>query len=133
MIKGLFRKFSMCYYPEDTLPTPAGWLVLFEILAGIASHGKYWMRWLLQDMMCEKDPFNTKLTITLPARERSPYVNRLRLMWLQMRSIIIPHFPPAPGMPSDKEAYLKTVDNLYVNDAYHSLSIERYRVSRGTY
>jgi hypothetical protein len=77
-----------------------------------------------------EDPFNTKLTITLPARERSPYVNRLRLMWHQMRSIIISHFPSAPGIPFDKEAYLKTVDNLYVNDAYHSLSIERYRVSR---
>lgn len=78
----------------------------------------------------EEDPFDTKLTINLPTRERSPYVNRLRLMWHQMRSIIIPYFPPAPGIPSDKEAYLKTMDNLYVNDAYHSLSIERYRVSR---
>ncbi len=78
----------------------------------------------------EEDPFDTKLTINLPARERSPYVNRLRLMWHQMRNIIIPHFPPAPGMPSDKEAYLKIMDNMYVNDAYHSLSIERYRVSR---
>jgi hypothetical protein len=76
------------------------------------------------------DPFDTKLDIQLPLRERSPYVNRLRLMWHQMRSVIIPHFPPAPGLPSGMETYLKTMDNLYVNDAYHSLSIERSRVTR---
>ncbi|GGB25543.1 Fic family protein [Puia dinghuensis] len=78
----------------------------------------------------EEDPFDTKLNVQLPLRERSPYVNRLRLMWHQMRDVVIPHFPPAPGLPADKEAYLQTMDNLYVNDAYHSLSIERYRVSR---
>jgi hypothetical protein len=78
----------------------------------------------------EEDPFDTKLNLNLPARERSPYVNRLRLMWHQMREVVISHFPPAPGLPADKEVYLQSMDNLYVNDAYHSLSIERYRVSR---
>ena len=29
----------------------------------------------------EIDPFNDKPTISLPARETSPYVNRLRMMW----------------------------------------------------
>jgi hypothetical protein len=78
----------------------------------------------------EEDPFDTKLNLNLPLRERSPYVNRLRLMWHQMREVVIPHFPLAPGLPVDKETYLQSMDNLYVNDAYHSLSIERYRVSR---
>lgn len=78
----------------------------------------------------EEDPFDTKLNINLSPRERSPYVNRLRLMWHLMRKTVIPHFPPAPGIPSDTGGYLKTIDNLYVNDAYHSLSIERYRVTK---
>jgi Fic family protein len=38
-------------------------------------------------------------------------------------------FPTAPGLPGDTEAYLAFVDNLYRSDAYHSLSIEGYRVT----
>ncbi|RXK81712.1 Fic family protein [Filimonas effusa] len=77
----------------------------------------------------EEDPFETKLDIKLLQRERSPYANRMRLMWMQMRETVIAHFPAAPGLPANQEDYLKEVDDIYVTDAYHSLSIERYRVS----
>jgi Fic/DOC family len=77
----------------------------------------------------ETDPFVTRSTIKLPPRERSPYVNRLRLMWAQMRPIVIDQFPPAPGLPTDTHAYMQNVEAVYVTDAYHSLSIEGYRVS----
>ena len=40
----------------------------------------------------------------------------------------MPQFPTAPGLPKDTEAYLAFVDDLYRSDAYHSLSIEGYRV-----
>ncbi len=65
----------------------------------------------------------------MPVREISPYVNRLRLMWQTMRNTVIDIFPQSPGLPIDKEAYLKQVADNYVNDAYNSLSIEGYRVS----
>ncbi|MGF7082140.1 Fic family protein [Mucilaginibacter sp. UYCu711] len=77
----------------------------------------------------ESDPFEEKIEIKLSARERSPYANRLRLMWQMMRGTIIQNFPAAPGIPKDKEAYLKHIDEVFVTDAYHSLSIERYRVT----
>jgi hypothetical protein len=77
----------------------------------------------------EKDPFEDTINLILPAREQSPYVNRIRLMWQQMREPILKQFPAAPGRPSDIAAYLKAVDDIYVTDAYHSLSIEGYRVS----
>jgi len=77
----------------------------------------------------EKDPFEDTIDLTLPARELSPYVNRIRLMWQQMREPILRQFPPAPGRPSDIATYLKATDDIYVADAYHSLSIEGYRVS----
>ncbi len=77
----------------------------------------------------EKDPFEDTIYLNLPAREQSPYVNRMRLMWQQMREPILKKFPAAPGRPSDIADYLKTADNNYVTDAYHSLSIEGYRVS----
>ncbi len=76
----------------------------------------------------EIDPFENRVDINLP-RERSPYANRIRLMWQHMREVVIRNFPAAPGLTADHEAYLKAVDEVYVTDAYHSLSIERYRVS----
>ncbi|NOR12042.1 MAG: hypothetical protein GQ545_02200 [Candidatus Aminicenantes bacterium] len=46
-----------------------------------------------------------------------------------MRKKIPGQFPAAPGRPSDIDTYLKSVDDIYVTDAYHSLSIEGYRIS----
>lgn len=77
----------------------------------------------------ETDPFVDRSAITLAGREVSPYVNRLRLMWESMRAPVLDAFPAAPGASADPAAYLKAVDDVYVNDAYHSLSIEGYRVS----
>jgi hypothetical protein len=77
----------------------------------------------------EKDPFEDTISLILPAREQSPYLNRIRLMWQQMREPILKQFPAVPGWPSDIAVYLKAADDIYVTDAYHSLSIEGYRVS----
>ncbi len=76
----------------------------------------------------EKDPFEDTINLIMPSREQSPYVNRIRLMWQQMREPILKQLPAAPGRPSDIAVYLKAVDDIYVTDAYHSLSIEGYRV-----
>lgn len=77
----------------------------------------------------EEDPFETKIELQLSPRERSPYANRIRLMWQQMREGVMDNFPKAPGLPADPQSFLKDVDDIYVTDAYHSLSIERYRVT----
>ena len=67
--------------------------------------------------------------MVIGARETSPYVNRLRLLWQKMREPVIESFPKAPGPPRHSVAYLKRVNDAYVTDAYHSLSIEGYRVT----
>jgi hypothetical protein len=77
----------------------------------------------------ETDPFETKLIIPLSGRVHSPYGNRVRLMWQSMRQKVLPHFPDAPGLPADKKKYLDAVEKIYVTDAYHSLSIEKYKVT----
>lgn len=77
----------------------------------------------------ETDPFEDEPSVILAAREVSPYANRLRLMWGAMRQPVLDAFPAPPGIPGNPSAYLKAVDGVYVNDAYHSLSIEGYRVS----
>ncbi len=76
----------------------------------------------------ETDPFTNKVTFGT-GRETSPYVNRLRMMWHTMRQTISDRFPKEPGVPKDKTAFLKRVEEVYVTDAYHSLSIEGYRVT----
>jgi hypothetical protein len=78
----------------------------------------------------ESDPFDGTLAITFGQREVSPHANRIRLLWQTMRQPVLDVFPAPPGLPRDKEAYLKRVEEVYVTDAYHSLSIEGYRVSR---
>lgn len=77
----------------------------------------------------EQDPFASRIELALPRREVSPYAGRIRLMWQQMRGPVIKHFPDSPGRSNDIKAYLKRVQEAYVTDAYHSLSIEGYRVS----
>jgi len=77
----------------------------------------------------EKDPFTDKPALALHARETSPYVNRIRLLWQKMREPIIGRFPKAPGLPRNISAYMKRVEDASVTDAYHSLSIEGYRVT----
>ncbi|MBO0911669.1 MAG: Fic family protein [Acidobacteria bacterium] len=79
----------------------------------------------------ESDPFtdSPSLSLSLPVREGSPYVNRIRLLWDKMRQPIIERFPKGPGLARDAAAYIKRVEEAYVTDAYHSLSIEGYRVT----
>jgi hypothetical protein len=77
----------------------------------------------------ESDPFAGKPPLALPVRETSPYVNRIRLLWQGMREPVIERFPQAPGLAQDGKTYLKRVNDAYVTDAYHSLSIEGYRVT----
>jgi len=78
----------------------------------------------------ENDPFADKPALVFAARETSPYLNRIRLLWEKMREPVIKRFPKAPGLPTNIDAYMKRVDDAYVTDAYHSLSIEGYRVTR---
>src|SRR5215469_5844680 len=77
----------------------------------------------------ETDPFDNRPALVLPTREASPYVNRIRLLWQKMREPVIERFPKAPGLPRNIDAFMKRVEEAYVTDAYHSLSIEGYRVT----
>ncbi len=78
----------------------------------------------------ESDPFHDKMSSLLEIRSTSPYVNRITMMWKHMRDAVINTFPESPGIPKDKNAYIKRMDEIYTTDAYHSLSIEGYGVTR---
>lgn len=59
----------------------------------------------------------------------APIVGRIHGMWEAMRGTVLRAFPRPPGLPVDRQAYLHFVDEIYQSDAYHSLSIEGYRVT----
>ena len=77
----------------------------------------------------ESDPFDHRLEGYTFTREPSPYAHRIRLMWNKMRGEIVGRLPEPPARRNDIDAYLGAVDDIYVTDAYHSLSIEGYRVT----
>ncbi len=63
----------------------------------------------------EEDPFESKLGLKLSTRERSPYANRIRLMWTQMREVVIKNFPASPGIPANHDLYIKNIDDIYIH------------------
>jgi len=77
----------------------------------------------------EADPFAGRAALTSPPAAVAPIVGRMRTIWESMRGKVLEVFPGPPGLPRDREAYLRSVDDIYRSDAYHSLSIEGYSVS----
>ncbi|MDD7317911.1 MAG: Fic family protein [Prevotella sp.] len=76
----------------------------------------------------EEDPFEDKVEDISPI-PISPHVARLSLMWSNMRQVVIDNFPVPNDVPKDIDKFFKQLDDKYIEDAYHSLSIEGYRVS----
>ena len=77
------------------------------------------------------NPFETDTALCKPTFPTSAFEQRLRLMWSSMRTEVLENFPPEPGIPADPTAFIKKIQDLYSRDAYHSLSIEGYRVTEG--
>ena len=77
----------------------------------------------------ENDPFALAEGLGGVSRSAAPIVGRLEAMWERFREPVIETSPKAPGLPKDPSAYLRLVDEAYGSDAYHSLSIEGYRVT----
>src|SRR6201988_4397552 len=77
----------------------------------------------------ESTPFEPGQIFARSGRPATPIAGRIEMLWQTMRGKVLAMFPKAPGLPTDKEAYLRFVDEIYRTDAYHSLSIEGYSVT----
>ena len=77
----------------------------------------------------ERNPYKAGNAFVQTQTVPVPIVGRMQMMWRMMREDVIAAFPKAPGLPKDQKAYLHSVDEIYQNDAYHSLSIEGYSVT----
>jgi fido (protein-threonine AMPylation protein) len=77
----------------------------------------------------ESSPFEAGHIFVKARRPAAPIVGRIEMLWESMRGKVLAAFPIAPGLPTDNEAYLRYVNEIYRTDAYHSLSIEGYSVT----
>jgi len=73
----------------------------------------------------EYDPFAEAVKVSLSP---SPYATRLKLMWQNMRGDVLSNFSRIKSNISP-EKFLERMETQYKLDAYHSLSIEGYRVT----
>ncbi len=76
------------------------------------------------------NPFPQEQPLLGKGRLTSPYSGRITAMWHESRQSVIDHLPQPPGLPNTKEGYLHELDEIYSYDAYNSLSIEGYQVSK---
>jgi hypothetical protein len=74
------------------------------------------------------NPFSGPIEPIRPLPE-SPYCGRIRAMWKEMREDILATWSVPKQPPVAAEAYLAEAEDRYAADAYHSLSIEGYRVT----
>lgn len=77
----------------------------------------------------DEDPFAGEPVYQLGTPGKSPLYNRIKVLWAQHRDTVLAHRPLQSKIEMSTEAYLARVEAIRVEDAYHSLSIERYRVT----
>lgn len=95
------------------------------------------MRNTEHDSFREMNPFSAEMGETdRIAGEMSgfnaPIVDRLTELWSSSRQPVLDGLPAQPFLQPDalsRQAYLDSVTESYTDDAYHSLSIEGYRVT----
>jgi len=80
-------------------------------------------------VVIEANPFESGLSGLGVSQPRSPYALRIRLLWHEMRPVVLELFPAEPGLPTDIDGFMARIEESYQQDAYHSLSIEGYRVT----
>jgi Fic family protein len=77
----------------------------------------------------DDDPFAGEAVYQLGMPGRSPLYTRIKILWAQHREAVLATRPRAAVMDISADTYLARVDAMRIEDAYHSLSIERYRVT----
>ena len=82
----------------------------------------------LGNQVVETNPFEPADTLVL-TRAEHPCALRVREMWRRYKPVVEQIMPSCTSAPVDLDLYLKDVDERHIEDAYHSLSIEGYKVS----
>ena len=76
------------------------------------------------------NPFHQTAPLIQLEKIKSPYHGRIISMWANLREDIIEVFPKKTKSKAKIDTILHRIDDIYLNDAYHSLSIEGYHVNQ---
>lgn len=77
----------------------------------------------------DESPFDAEVLYPLGNPGHTPLYFRVHMLWAQHREVVLNHRPATAIIHISREEYLARVEAIRVEDAYHSLSIERYRVT----
>lgn len=77
----------------------------------------------------DEQPFDDAPVYALGTPGKSPLYARVRALWSQHRDTVAAHRPSVEPLTVPPAEYLARIQAIRVEDAYHSLSIERYRVT----
>lgn len=77
----------------------------------------------------ETNPFDEPAPNINSMRPQSPHASRLVLLWESLNDNISSQLEKPVQQPVDIEAAIEQLEETYTHDAYHSLSIEGYRVT----
>lgn len=77
----------------------------------------------------DERPFDAEKIFSLGSPGRTPLYSRVHALWEQHREAVRTCRPAGAVLSVTPEEYLAQVQAIRVEDAYHSLSIERYRVT----
>lgn len=79
----------------------------------------------------QQDPFGKQLLVLGKVqRITSPYRSRITAMWQSMRNDVIAVFPERRPSTAKIDTIINRIEDVHVHDAYHSLSIEGYKVTK---
>ncbi len=85
------------------------------------------------DRMIESNPFLEQADFGPATAGEPPICQRLRSIWAACRGAVIQEFEaasvPSPSRVNDVDSYMDAIEEIYRQDAYHSLSIEGYEVT----
>lgn len=81
------------------------------------------------DLRADETPFDVSVVYRLGQPGHSPLYARVRALWAQHRAAVAGCRPDTGVVNMSPAQYLAQVQAIRVEDAYHSLSIERYRVT----
>jgi hypothetical protein len=80
-------------------------------------------------LKADETPFDATPVYALGQPGRSPLYARVRALWAQHREAVAACRPAGGMVDVSPDEYLARVQAIRAEDAYHSLSIERYRVT----
>jgi len=75
------------------------------------------------------NPFQEKPLLASTAILKSPYSARIEALWKKTRADVIKLFPQPEISIKKRKHLIESIESIYAQDAYHSLSIEGYQVS----